>query len=133
MMAGIRGRDTKPELTIRRHLHGLGFRYRLDARDLPGRPDILLPRWGVAVFAHGCFWHRHQGCRFFRLPKTHTEFWAEKIQRNVDRDRSAVVQLREAGWRVAIVWECALRINQERALDQLVKFVLGKRRLLELG
>lgn len=132
-MAGIRGRDTKPELTIRRHLHGLGFRYRLDARDLPGRPDILLPRWGVAVFAHGCFWHRHQGCRFFRLPKTHTEFWAEKIQRNVDRDRSAVVQLREAGWRVAIVWECALRINQERALDQLVKFVLGKRRLLELG
>lgn len=86
MMAGIRGRDTKPEMMIRRHLHAEGLRFRLSVRDLPGRPDIVLPRWKVAVFAHGCFWHGHQDCAFFRLPKTRPEFWKAKIQGNVARD-----------------------------------------------
>lgn len=133
MMAGIRGRDTKPELMIRRHLHRQGLRYRLFARDLPGRPDIVLPRWKVVVFAHGCFWHRHENCSFFRLPKTRPEFWAAKIQRNVERDTAAIEQLREAGWRVAVIWECALRKDPDRTLDRLVAFVRSNRRSLEIG
>lgn len=133
MMAGIRGRDTKPELMIRRHLHAQGLRFRLFARDLPGRPDIVLPRWRVVIFAHGCFWHRHQGCSFFRLPRTRPEFWANKIERNVERDSAAVEQLRSAGWRVAVVWECALRKEPERTLDRLVAFVRGNRHFLEVG
>jgi DNA mismatch endonuclease, patch repair protein len=133
MMAGIRGRDTKPELMIRRHLHAQGLRFRLDARDLPGRPDVVLPRWKAVVFAHGCFWHRHQDCSFFRLPKTRPEFWAEKIQRNVERDCAAIEQLRNAGWRVAVIWECALRKEPERTLDSLVAFVRGNRSFLEVG
>lgn len=133
MMAGIRGKDTKPELMIRRHLHRQGLRYRLFARDLPGRPDIVLPRWKAVVFAHGCFWHRHENCSFFRLPKTRPEFWADKIQRNVERDTAAIEQLRDAGWRVAVIWECALRKDPDRTLDRLVAFVRSNRRFLEVG
>ena len=133
MMAGIRGKDTKPELMIRRHLHAQGLRFRLFARELAGRPDVVLPRWKVVVFAHGCFWHGHQDCSFFRLPKTRPEFWGAKIQRNVERDSVAIAQLREAGWRVAIIWECALRKEPDRTLDRLVSFVRGKRRFLEVG
>lgn len=133
MMAGIRGRDTKPELLIRRHLHGQGLRFRLFARDLPGRPDIVLPRWKAVVFAHGCFWHRHENCSFFRLPKTRPEFWVAKIQRNVERDMAAIEQLRDAGWRVAVIWECALRKDPSRTLDRLASFVRSNRRFLEVG
>lgn len=133
MMAGIRGKDTKPELMIRRHLHRQGLRYRLFARDLPGRPDIVLPRWKAVVFAHGCFWHRHENCSFFRLPKTRPEFWADKIQRNVERDTAAIEQLRDAGWRVAVIWECALRKDPDRTLDRLVAFVRSNSRFLEVG
>jgi DNA mismatch endonuclease, patch repair protein len=132
MMSGIRGKDTKPELMIRRHLHAQGFRYRLFVRELPGRPDIVLPRWRVVIFAHGCFWHGHQGCSFFRLPKTRPEFWKDKIQRNAERDSLAIEQLRAAGWRVAVIWECALRKNPDRTLHSLVSFVRSTRRFLEI-
>lgn len=133
MMAGIRGWDTKPELMIRRHLHAQGLRFRLFARDLPGRPDVVLPRWKVAVFVHGCFWHGHQSCSFFRLPKTRSEFWETKIQRNAERDSIAIGLLQDAGWRVAVIWECALRKDPARTLDRLVSFVRGNRRYLEIG
>lgn len=133
MMAGIRGRDTKPEMMIRRHLHAQGLRYRLFARDLPGRPDMVLPRWRIAIFAHGCFWHGHEGCSFFRLPKTRPEFWKTKIEANADRDRCAIAALREANWRVAVVWECALRRDPERTLQTVATFVRGKRRYLEIA
>ena len=108
MMSGIRGRNTKPERLIRSLLHRRGFRFRIDVRDLPGRPDIVLPRYHAVVFVHGCFWHGH-GCHLFKWPQTRPEFWREKIGRNRGNDERAVEALRAAGWRVAIVWECALR------------------------
>lgn len=108
MMSGIRGRDTKPELVLRRGLHAFGFRFRLHARELPGRPDMVFPRRRAALFAHGCFWHGHD-CPLFRLPGTRAEFWQAKIDGNRQRDAAAEAALLEGGWRVGAVWECALR------------------------
>jgi len=108
MMAGIRGKDTAPELALRRALHGAGFRFTLHAKDLPGRPDLLLPKWRAAVQVHGCFWHRHRGCRYATSPTTRPEFWATKFAGNVERDARNHAALRALGWRVATVWECAL-------------------------
>jgi len=107
-MAGIRGKDTKPEILVRHLLHERGFRYRLHRKDLPGKPDIVLPKYSAVVFVNGCFWHGHD-CRFFKLPGTRTEWWAAKLEQNRSRDRKNVGQLRDAGWRVLIVWECAMR------------------------
>ena len=109
MMAGIRDRDTKPELLLRREMHRRGFRYRLHVKDMPGRPDLVLVRQRVAVFVQGCFWHRHEGCRFSAVPKSNEEFWSAKFNENVARDKRIQKELRMDGWRVAIVWECALR------------------------
>lgn len=108
MMSGIRGKDTKPEILVRKALHARGFRYRLHDSRLPGRPDILLPRYGAVVFVHGCFWHGHD-CRYFKLPGTRPEFWLAKIERNKAKDLANAAKLDSAGWRVATVWECALR------------------------
>ena len=108
MMSGIRGRDTKPELRIRKALHARGFRYRVHQTRLPGKPDIVLPRFHAVVLVHGCFWHGHD-CPLFRLPETRTEFWRDKIARNQARDCEVVKALRDAGWRRATVWECSLR------------------------
>lgn len=107
-MSGIRGRNTKPEILVRRLLHREGFRFRLHARDLPGRPDIVLPRYRAVIFVHGCFWHGHD-CPLYRLPGTRPDFWQDKIDRNRASDRRARDALLAAGWRVAVVWECALR------------------------
>lgn len=107
-MAAIRSNNTKPELQVRRALHAAGFRYRLHARDLPGRPDVVLTRWRAVVFIHGCYWHRHD-CHLFRWPATREDFWRAKIGRNVENDAKANAALREAGWRVATVWECGLK------------------------
>lgn len=107
-MSGIRGKDTKPELLLRRGLHGRGFRFRLHARLLPGRPDMVFPRRQAVLFAHGCFWHGHD-CPLFRLPGTRPDFWQAKIDANRTRDASNHAALLSAGWRVATVWECALR------------------------
>jgi DNA mismatch endonuclease (patch repair protein) len=108
MMSGIRGRNTKPEVLIRRILHGKGFRFRLHVPDLPGKPDIVFPRYRAVIFVHGCFWHGH-GCRLFKWPSTRPDFWRKKISRNQANDNRSREMLAAAGWRVAIVWECALR------------------------
>lgn len=108
MMSGIRGRDTKPERLIRSQLHRKGFRFRINRRDLPGKPDIVFPVLNAVVMVHGCFWHGHD-CPLFRLPGTRTEFWAQKIGRNRMNDAKVERSLLDAGWRIAVVWECALR------------------------
>jgi len=109
MMAGIRGSNTKPEITLRRALHAQGLRFRLHGSHLPGRPDIVLPKWRAVILVHGCFWHRHTGCRYATTPATRPEFWSEKFGKNMERDARNVRDLAEAGWRVAIVWECIVR------------------------
>ena len=107
-MAAIRGSNTKPELRVRGALHAAGLRYRVHARELPGKPDIVLPRWRVVIFVNGCFWHQHD-CHLFRWPATRRAFWEEKISRNLANDTRAVDALRTTGWRVATVWECGLK------------------------
>jgi DNA mismatch endonuclease (patch repair protein) len=119
MMAGIRGKNTKPELVLRKGLHARGFRFRLHDAGLPGRPDIVLPRYRSVVFAHGCFWHGHD-CHLFRLPSTRPEFWQAKIERNREVDARSEVALKEAGWRQAIVWECALKGRTRLPLDDVI-------------
>ncbi|TAM10813.1 MAG: DNA mismatch endonuclease Vsr [Nevskiaceae bacterium] len=108
MMAGIRGRDTKPELAVRRYLHARGLRYRIAPRDLPGRPDIVLPRWHAVIFVHGCFWHRHPGCQYATTPATRPEFWRAKFAANTRRDEQVRRELISGGWRVLVVWECEI-------------------------
>lgn len=117
MMSGIRGRNTCPELLVRSYLHASGFRFRLHLRELPGSPDLVLPKYQACIFVHGCFWHRHEGCRYATTPATRTEFWAQKFDGNVTRDRRNVQSLLDAGWRVLIVWECGLR--QRANLDDI--------------
>ncbi|WP_370319993.1 very short patch repair endonuclease [Oricola sp.] len=124
MMSSIRGSNTKPEMTLRRAMHARGFRYRLHDRRLPGRPDLVFPRYGVVLFVHGCFWHRHEGCKYATTPASNVEFWQEKFENNVARDKSAIGNLQEAGWRVGVVWECLLRDrNREDALADIGKFL----------
>lgn len=106
LMAGIRGRDTTPELMVRRIAHRMGLRFRLHRRDLPGRPDLVFPKHRLAVFVHGCFWHRHEGCRHASTPKSRIAFWTEKFAANVERDARQEVALRTLGWQVFVIWEC---------------------------
>lgn len=123
VMSRIRARDTKPERAVRSILHRLGYRFRLHRTDLPGKPDIVLPRLRIVIFVHGCFWHRHEGCRFAYTPKTRTEFWLKKLESNVARDRQVETQLAELDWLVVIVWECELRTPEKltKRLDDAVK------------
>ena len=113
VMAAIGGKNTKPELTLRKALHAKGFRYRLHARDVSGKPDLLLKKYNVVVFVHGCFWHRHSSCRYSSLPSTNSVFWENKLNSNVRRDKKILKELLESGWRVAKIWECALRTQAE--------------------
>lgn len=115
LMARVKGKDTKPELLVRRALHRLGYRFRLHRGDLPGRPDIVLPRYRTAIFVHGCFWHRHPGCSRASTPKTRVEFWQNKFDANVARDRRNVDSLGEAGWQVLTIWECETRRMEDLA------------------
>lgn len=135
LMSRIRGRDTRPEMTVRRLLHGMGFRYRLHRRDIPGTPDIVLPRWKAIVLVHGCFFHGH-ACPAFRLPSSNREFWERKIGRNRERDLATMKLLRARGWRVMTVWECALRgpmrLAPEMVSQALVTFIEGERGLAAL-
>lgn len=107
-MSRIRSRDTKPEIALRKALHGLGFRFRVQKSGLPGKPDLVLPKYRCVIFVHGCFWHRHPGCKVATTPKSNTEFWVEKFTRNVERDKRVSRQLEENGWHVITVWECDL-------------------------
>ena len=112
-MASIRSKDTSPELRLRRALHGLGLRYRLHDRRLPGHPDIVLPRHRAVIFVHGCFWHRHAGCKVAATPKSNTDFWVQKFERNVARDQRSAAALAAIGWRVLVVWECEVGSKQK--------------------
>lgn len=106
MMAGIKGKGTRPELAVRRIAHGMGFRYRLHRRDLPGTPDLIFPRLRIAIFVNGCFWHRHHNCKYSYTPKSNTEFWNRKFEANVARDAKTTSELQKMGWRVSVIWEC---------------------------
>lgn len=125
-MAAIRGSHTKPELQIRKRLHAAGFRYRLHVKELPGRPDLVLPRYKAAIFVNGCFWHQHD-CHLFKWPATREEFWREKIGRNATNDARSRQALLDAGWRVATIWECALkgrtRLDFASAMQHLVSWI----------
>lgn len=120
MMSGIRGTNTKPELLLRKGLHAIGFRFRLHDRSLPGKPDIVLPRYKAVIFAHGCFWHGHD-CHLFKWPSTRPEFWQAKIGRNRAVDERTDAALKEAGWRQAIVWECALKGKTRLPLEEVIQ------------
>jgi|SRR3989338_1397636 len=109
MMAGIRGKDTKPELLVRCFLHSRGFRYRLHDKKLPGSPDIVLAKYHLAIFVHGCFWHRHKGCKFATIPEQNRDSWLLKFKQNTERDERQVRQIISLGWRVLVIWECALK------------------------
>ena len=119
MMAGIKGRNTKPEILIRQRLHRLGFRFRLHVKDLPGKPDIVLPRYHAVIFINGCFWHGHD-CRLFKWPATRVDFWHRKISRNREKDKESFIELQARGWRVGIVWECALR-GADKNIEYLIQ------------
>lgn len=108
-MSRIRSKDTKPEMIVRRGLHAAGYRFRLHSKELPGKPDLVLPKFGAVIFVHGCFWHGHENCRYFRIPKSRQEFWEGKICGNQQRDKQVIEELLCAGWRVLVVWECATR------------------------
>ena len=132
-MAAIRGRDTKPELIIRKGLHARGFRFRLHGRDLPGRPDLIFPKYRVLIWVHGCFWHRHRDCRLASTPASNSGFWADKFARNVERDRQATEALRNKGWRVATVWECGLRRKDiSFVIEQTKQWLLSDNPQIEL-
>ena len=109
VMSRIRGKDTRPERAVRSMLHGMGYRFRLHATNLPGRPDIVLGKYQTVIFVHGCFWHRHKGCRFAYTPKSRKEFWLNKLKSNVTRDCYVNTALRKSGWHIFTVWECELR------------------------
>lgn len=125
LMSRIRGKDTKPEMSVRRIAHGLGYRFRIHRRDLPGSPDMVFPRLRKIIFVHGCYWHQHRGCRYAYLPKSNTEFWKRKFDANVARDNSSVAKLEKLGWEVLIVWECETK-DQDKLLYRLAAYLKGK-------
>jgi DNA mismatch endonuclease (patch repair protein) len=120
-MSRIRSRDTSPEIALRRELHALGLRFTLNNKCLPGKPDLVLPRYRAVVFVHGCFWHRHPGCNIATTPKSNTSFWREKFERNVARDQRVAQELATAGWRVFIAWECELqsKVRAKRTAEDI--------------
>ena len=118
MMAAVRGKDTKPEMLVRRAAHRLGLRFRLHGKDLPGRPDLVFPKWKTVVFVNGCFWHRHEGCRLATIPKSNVRFWKNKFAENVSRDAKNYLRLKQLGWRVIVLWQCEIK-NSETATVML--------------
>lgn len=123
-MSRIKGADTKPEEIVRKYLFSKGFRYRKNDKRYPGKPDIVLPKYKTAIFINGCFWHKHEGCKYFKWPKTNAEFWTDKITRNVERDKQNYAELESQGWHVLVIWECELRkreidITMERVIRHI--------------
>lgn len=125
IMSRVKSKDTSPELRVRSALHRMGFRFRLHRRDLPGNPDVVLPKHGVAVFVHGCFWHQHPGCRKATIPQNNFHYWKNKLERNVRRDELAEQQLNEKGWTALTVWECEMP-REEGALREKLREELDK-------
>lgn len=124
MMSGIRGRDTKPEIIVRKYLHAAGLCFRLAPKDLPSKPDIVLPKYRTVVFVHGCFWHRHEGCRYAATPATNTSFWLNNFQTNTARDERRIHDLlTEAGWHVLVIWECEITLQK---LQRLLKRIRAR-------
>lgn len=125
LMSRIRSKDTKPEMRVRRMVHGLGYRYRLHASDLPGRPDLVFRPRRKVIFVHGCFWHRHEGCSRNRIPKSpeRHEYWRDKLNANVRRDRRNQAALRETGWRVLVIWECETEDESDRLAERIRAFL----------
>jgi DNA mismatch endonuclease (patch repair protein) len=108
-MSRIKGKDTKPEMLVRRFLHGHGYRYKLHDKTLPGKPDIVLPKYNTVIFIHGCFWHGHSNCKYYVVPKTRTGWWLAKINGNIANDKKHLTALRKAGWKIITIWECQLK------------------------
>lgn len=132
MMSGIRGKDTRPEMKLRKALFAKGFRYRVNDRRLPGRPDLVFPRYRAVVMVHGCFWHHHENCRFATVPATRTEFWMAKFEANRKRDQYVLDELARAGWRCAVVWECSLKGKQAEIAVEAVSGWLESEQLIDL-
>lgn len=132
-MSGIRGQDTKPEVELRKALHRRGLRYKLHDRTLPGRPDLVFPSRRAVVLVNGCFWHAHEGCHYFKLPSTRPEFWRHKLMSNRERDRRNLGLLQDAGWRVAVVWECSTRKDFASTVDQLEGWLRGSERRMDIA
>ena len=130
-MAAIKGKDTKPEMIVRKYLFSRGLRFRVQVRKLPGTPDIVLPKYKTAIFINGCFWHGHEGCKYFRLPKSNVDFWREKIERNIERDRESMQALLDLRWKVIRVWECELRnkANREVTLNKIYNSITSADRI----
>lgn len=124
-MSAIKGKDTKPELLVRKFLWSRGFRYRLNFSRLPGHPDLVLRKYRTCIFVNGCFWHGHEGCKFFTMPKTNTDFWEKKIRRNQERDAEEQQQLAEMGWHCITVWECELKPKRREQTLQALAFTLN--------
>lgn len=121
-MSRIRSTNTKPELLVRKFLHAQGYRYRLHDKKLPGKPDIVLPKYRTLIFVHGCFWHGHQGCRYYVVPKTRTDWWLNKINTNISNDDKAITALKKEGWNIITLWECSLKPAMlEKTLNKLLK------------
>lgn len=127
-MSRIRGKETKPEIIVRKYLFSRGVRYRKNDRRLPGHPDIVFPKYHTVVFVNGCFWHGHENCRYYRLPKTNTVFWRNKIERNKERDSEIITRLESLGWKAIIVWECEIKTKteMESRLRDLYNSIIGK-------
>ena len=123
-MGKIKGTNTRPELLVRKYLYAAGYRYRLNVRDLPGKPDIVLRRFHVVIFINGCFWHRHENCRFCYMPKSRIEFWKHKFERTIQHDKEVAALLTESGWRILTIWECALKPKyQEGSLKKAADWI----------
>lgn len=135
MMSGIRAKNTKPELVIRQALHTRGFRFRLHSKNVPGRPDLVFPRYRAVVLVHGCFWHRHPGCRYAATPSTRPEYWQDKFRGNVARDKEVRMALLESGWRIATVWACTLRTGRQvqEVAEALAAWLLSDLPEMEVG
>lgn len=133
LMSRIKGKNTRPERLVRSGLWRAGLRYRLHDRRLPGRPDLVLPKWHAAIQVHGCFWHQHPNCPYAAVPATRADFWQKKLSGNRERDARALDALLASGWRVAVVWECALRQDPDRAIRMLDQWVRGAQKTIDIG
>lgn len=125
MMSSVKQRHTKPEITVRKLLHRLGYRFRLHSKKLPGTPDIVLPKYKAVIFVHGCFWHQHESCRKARRPTSNVEFWNEKLNRNIERDKRKESELKKSGWKVSIIWDCEMK-DENFLIKKIKKFLRAK-------